>query len=67
MVAAKFDDESYEFLLQILTERYYTTTNVEELAKINKLYKILKYKSESWLTAFMNMKEGEKNHGKFRE
>ena len=67
MVVAKFDDESYEFLLKILTERYYATTNAEELAKINKLYKTLKYKSESWLTAFMDYKEGEKNHGKIRE
>lgn len=66
MVVAKFDDESYEFLLQILTERYYTTTDMDELAKINELYRILKYKSESWLTAFMNFKEGDKNGYKGR-
>lgn len=60
MVAAKFDDESYEFLLQILTERYYTTTNLDELAKINKLFKVLKYESESWLTTVLDYKNGGK-------
>lgn len=60
MVAAKFDDKSYEFLLQILTERYYTTTNLDELAKINKLFKVLKYESKSWLTTVLDYKNGGK-------
>lgn len=46
----KLDEASYGYLIQILQERYYSTVDVEELRKINELYKALGHKSESWLS-----------------
>lgn len=46
----KLDEESYNWLIQILQERYYTTVDVEELRKINEIYKALGCKSETWLS-----------------
>lgn len=46
----KLDEASYGYLIQILQERYYSTVDVEELRKINELYKALGYKSEAWLS-----------------
>ena len=46
----ELDDFSYTYLLQILNEKYYQTTDISELQKINNLYKLLKFKSESWLS-----------------
>lgn len=46
----KLDEASYGFLIQILQERYYSTVDVEELRKINELYKALGHRSETWLS-----------------
>ena len=46
----ELDDYSYTNLIQILNEKYYETTDIAELKKINDLYKLLKFKSESWLS-----------------
>lgn len=46
----KLDEASYEYLIQILQERYYSTVDVEELRKINELYKALGHRSETWLS-----------------
>lgn len=46
----KLDEESYNWLIQILQERYYSTVDVEELRKINEIYKALGCKSETWLS-----------------
>lgn len=46
----KLDEESYDWLIQMLQERYYSTVDVEELRKINELYKALGCKSETWLS-----------------
>ena len=46
----KLDEESYEWLIQMLQERYYSTVDVEELRKINEIYKALGCKSETWLS-----------------
>jgi hypothetical protein len=46
----KLDEASYGFLIQILQERYYSTVDVEELRKINEIYKALGCKSETWLS-----------------
>lgn len=50
MICAEFDDKSYIYLLQLLNEKYYSTTDLDELKQINDLYKILKFRSESWLS-----------------
>lgn len=53
----KLDEESYDWLIQMLQERYYSTVDVEELRKINEIYKALGCKSETWLS----MMEPKKN------
>ncbi len=55
----KLDEESYDWLIQMLQERYYSTVDVEELRKINEIYKALGCKSETWLS-MMEPKSKEK-------
>lgn len=50
IILAEFDEESYTYLLQLLNEKYFKTQDVHELKKINQIYKILKFKSETWLS-----------------
>ncbi len=50
MVNVSFDDESYRVLIGVLQEKYYSTTDLEELSQINKLYKQLYFESETWLS-----------------
>ena len=53
----KLDEANYGFLIQTLQEKYYSTVDVEELRKINEIYKALGCKSETWLS----MMEPKKN------
>lgn len=53
----KLNEDSYSYLIQMLQERYYSTVDVEELRKINEIYKALGCKSETWLS----MMEPKKN------
>ena len=46
----KMNEVSYEYLIQILQERYYSTVDVEELRKINEIYTALGCKTETWLS-----------------
>lgn len=46
----KLDEASYGYLIQVLQEKYYSTVDVEELQKINNIYKALGHKSETWLS-----------------
>ena len=46
----KLNEDSYGYLIQILQERYYSTVDVEELRKINEIYKDLGCKTETWLS-----------------
>ena len=46
----KMDEDSYGYLIQMLQERYYSTVDVEELRKINEIYKALGHKTETWLS-----------------
>lgn len=43
------DSIGYNYLIQILNERYYQTTDIKEMKKINHLFKALGYRTESWL------------------
>lgn len=45
------DENAYSYLIRILDEKYYSTTDISELQRINNLYKLLKFKSESWLSS----------------
>jgi hypothetical protein len=49
-VTVDIDDKNYEYLIKILNEKFYSTTDISELQKINNLYKILKFESEIWLS-----------------
>lgn len=42
--------KSYTYLIKVLNEKFYNTTDISELQQINNLYKSLKYKLESWLS-----------------
>ena len=53
----KLNEDSYAYLIQMLQEKYYSTVDVEELRKINEIYKALGCKSETWLS----MMEPKKN------
>lgn len=49
-MVVELDDSSYTYLLQVLNEKYYSTTDISELQKINQLYKIIQFKFDSWLS-----------------
>lgn len=57
----KLDEANYGFLIQMLQEKYYSTVDVEELRKINELYKALGCKSETWLS-MMEPKKNQKEN-----
>ena len=57
----KLDEDNYGYLLQMLQERYYSTVDVEELRKINEIYKALGCKSETWLS-MMEPKKNQKEN-----
>lgn len=50
-MTVNLDECSYTYLIQILNEKYYSTTDISELQKINTLYKLLKFKSSTWLSS----------------
>lgn len=60
-MAYTIDEKCRDYLIQILTELYYKTTDLDELATINRLYECLDYESEEWLTAFYKVKGDEKS------
>lgn len=57
----KLNEDSYDWLIQMLQERYYSTVDVEELRKINEIYKALGCKSETWLS-MMEPKKNQKEN-----
>ena len=57
----KLNEDSYSYLIQMLQERYYSTVDVEELRKINEIYKALGCKSETWLS-MMEPKKNQKEN-----
>lgn len=49
MILCELNQHDYTYLIQLLNEKYYQTTDIHELKQINSIYKQLKFKSESWL------------------
>lgn len=43
------DDACRDYLIELLTDRYYKITDIKELAVINRIYTDLQCESESWL------------------
>lgn len=54
MVVVELDDAMYTNLIQILNEKFYSTTDLSELAMINNIYKALRFHSETWLSQLNN-------------
>lgn len=51
IVRPTISDELYDYLIQLLNEKFYSTTDINELCKINKIFKALNHETESWLSA----------------
>lgn len=49
MVNVCLEDSTYQSLIDILQEKFYSTTDLEELSKINQIYRELKFESKTWL------------------
>lgn len=64
IVRPTINDELYEYLIQLLNERFYTITDLEELTKINRLFKALNHQTESWLSAISSGKSNSKDSEK---
>ena len=57
----ELDEALQAYLIQILNEKFYSTTELEELTKINQLYQLLGHKTESWLSAIQPKDSKQKN------
>lgn len=51
IVRPTINDELYDYLIQLLNEKFYSTTDLNELSMINRLYKALGHETEPWLSA----------------
>ena len=54
MVTVDFDDETYKALITILQEKFYASTDLEELENINRIYKKIHFESGTWLSELPN-------------
>lgn len=50
MVNIELDESNYTYLLQLLNKRYTETDDMSEKTQLNNVYKILSFKSETWLS-----------------
>lgn len=50
------NDDLKAYLIQLLNEKFYTTTDLDELSKINQIFKALGHETESWLSAIQPKK-----------
>ena len=45
----ELDDANRKYLIDLLQDKYYQTTDMQELTKINQIFKILNVETESWI------------------
>lgn len=45
----ELDDTNRKYLIDLLQDKYYQTTDMQELSKINQIFKILNVETESWI------------------
>ncbi len=57
IVKATINDELYDYLIQLLEQKFYSTTDLEELTKINGLFGALKHQTEPWLSEIRPKKQ----------
>ena len=54
MISIEIDESTYTYLLQLLNKRYVETDDISEKEQLNKIYKALCFKSETWLSQLNN-------------
>ncbi len=45
----ELDDTNRKYLIDLLQDKYYQTTDMQELSKINQIFRILNVEIESWI------------------
>lgn len=45
----ELDETNRKYLIDLLQDKYYQTTDMQELSKINQIFKILNVETESWI------------------
>lgn len=45
----ELDETNKKYLIDLLQDKYYQSTDIQELCKINQLFKILNVETESWI------------------
>lgn len=45
----ELDDTNRKYLIDLLQDKYYQTTDMQELSKINQIFRILNVETESWI------------------
>lgn len=45
----ELDESNRKYLIDLLQDMYYQTTDMQELSKINQIFKILNVETESWI------------------
>ncbi len=55
-MAVQFDDMTYTYLIEILNEKFYSTTDMKEIMKIQSIYKALGYDSGSFVSTLQTEK-----------
>ena len=48
-VTIELDDTNRKYLIDLLQDKYYQTTDMQELSKINQIFRILNVETESWI------------------
>lgn len=45
----ELDESNRKYLIDLLQDKYYQTTDMQELSKINQIFRILNVETESWI------------------
>ena len=45
----ELDESNRKYLIDLLQDKYYQTTDMQELSKINQIFRILNVEIESWI------------------
>ena len=45
----ELDESNRKYLIDLLQDKYYQTTDLQELSKINQIFRILNVETESWI------------------
>lgn len=48
-MTVELDESNRKYLIDLLQDKYYQTTDMQELSKINQIFRILNVETESWI------------------